>query len=115
APRGRGQRVLGLVVTGLGVGGLAAGAVFGLQASKKNEEAAAHCRDGNRCDAEGIRLDEEGRQAATISTISFIAGGALVVGGLLLVLTAPSGREQPVAIGVRPTYGGGAFTLGGRF
>lgn len=115
ARRGRGQRILGIIVTGLGVGGLGAGTWFGLQAANKNEEAGTHCRNGTECDEEGIRLDKEGRQAATISTISFIAGGALVAGGLLLVLTAPSGREQPVALGARPTYGGGAFTLSGRF
>jgi serine/threonine-protein kinase len=113
--RGGGQRVLGIIVAGLGVGGLGAGTWFGLQAADKNEEAGTHCRNGTECDAEGIVLDKEGRQAATISTISFIAGGALVAGGVLLFLTAPSGREQPVALGARPIYGGGAFTFGGRF
>ena len=113
--RGGGQRILGLVVTGLGVGGLAAGTVFGLQAASKNEQASEHCRNGTECDAEGMRLDEEGRRAATISTISFIAGGALAAGGLILLLTAPSGRERPVALGAHPLRGGGGLTLGGRF
>lgn len=74
APRGGTQRALGLALGGLGLAGVAVGAVFGLQASSKNDEAASHCR-GTLCDPEGIRLDREGRDAATVSTIAFVAGG----------------------------------------
>lgn len=123
APRGGTQRVLGLAMAGVGLAGVALGTVFGLQASSKNDDAAAHC-NGNLCDAEGIRLDKQGRDAATISTISFIAGGALAAGGLVLFLTAPSGREKPstglqsASLGVRAGGGPGAgpaFTFGARF
>jgi len=123
APRGGTQRVLGLAIAGVGLAGVAVGTVFGLQASSKNDDAAAHC-NGSLCDAEGIRLDKQGRDAATISTISFIAGGALAAGGLVLFLTAPSGREKPsqgvqnASLGVRAGGGSGAgpaLTLGARF
>jgi serine/threonine-protein kinase len=122
APRGGTQRVLGIAIAGVGLAGIAVGAVFGLQASSKNDDAAAHCR-GNLCDAEGIRLDGQGRDDATISTIAFIAGGALAAGGLVVLLTAPSGREKPAStasLGVR--VGGGVgkggtptVTLGATF
>jgi hypothetical protein len=121
ASRGNGQRIAGFVVGGVGLVGLALGTVFGLSASSKNDDAARHCRDGNLCDSEGIRLDKEGRDAATLSTIAFIAGGTLVAGGLVLVLTAPSGREKSSApvqtgsLGVRGTPGGASLTLGATF
>ncbi|MDB4937821.1 MAG: hypothetical protein JWP87_4793 [Labilithrix sp.] len=122
APRGNGQRIAGFVVGGVGLVGLALGTVFGLSASSKNDDAAGHCRD-NLCDSEGIRLDKDGRDAATISTIAFIAGGTLAVGGLVLVLTAPRGRDEkkdaaPVqtgALGVRGTPGGATLTFGATF
>jgi hypothetical protein len=119
ASRGRTQRILGLVVGGVGLGGIAVGTIFGLSASSKNDDAASHCRDGNLCDAEGIRLDKEGRDAATISTIAFIAGGTLAATGIVLFLTAPSGAEKPAStvgmMGVRGTPGGAALTLGASF
>ena len=112
-PRGGTQRVLGLAVAGVGLAGIAVGTVFGLQASSKNDDAGAHCH-GNLCDAEGIRLDKQGRDDATISTIAFIAGGTLAAGGLVILLTAPSGREKPASpvqsasLGVRAGGVGGA-------
>ena len=115
-PRGGTQRLLGLVVGGVGLAGVAVGTVFGLQASSKNDDASTHCR-GNLCDAEGIRLDAQGRDDATISTIAFIAGGALAVGGVVLFLTAPSGSEkssstlQGASVGVRAGAGGTAPTV----
>lgn len=118
--RGRTQRGLGLAIAGVGVAGLAVGTVFGLQASSKNDDAAAHCR-GNLCDAEGIRLDGQGRDDATISTIAFLAGGALAAGGLVLFLTAPSGGERAAPkASLRVRVGGGVgtgptVTLGAQF
>lgn len=124
APRGGTQRVLGLAIAGVGLAGIAVGTVFGLQASSKNDDAAAHCTGSNRCDAEGIRLDKQGRDDATISTVAFLAGGAFVVGGLVILLTAPSGREKPASgvqsasLGVRAGEAGGAgprLTFGAQF
>jgi hypothetical protein len=115
APRGGAQRVVGLSIGGVGLVGLGLGAFFGMTAASKNDEAAQHCRDGTACSAEGIRLDGEARDAATISTIAFIAGGAAVVSGAILFFTAPRGREPSAALGFRGTRGGGALTLGGRF
>lgn len=103
------QRYVGVGLVGVGVVGLAVGTLFGLRSSSKNSDAAAHCVADKYCDAEGLRLDDEGRSAGTVSTVAFIAGGAALVGGAVLYLTAPAG----VRIGgvVAPTGGGGAFGL----
>jgi hypothetical protein len=116
------QRYVGLGVAGAGVLGVALGTIFGLRSSSKNGEAATHCVADKYCDSEGLRLDDEGRSAGTISTVAFIAGGAALAGGALLFLTAPSGHPSDgSASGARrglrvggagaPTGSGGAFAL----
>jgi hypothetical protein len=94
------QRVLGLAIAGVGVVGLGLGTFMGLRASSKNDDAASHCRDTTHCDEQGLDLDKQAHDAATISTIAFIAGGTALVGGVVLYLTAPRSR---VAVGVRGT------------
>jgi hypothetical protein len=85
------QRTAGLIAAGAGVVGIGLGSFFGVRAiSKKNESnESGHCREGNKCDLEGIALRDEGLTAATISTVLFIAGGAAAAGGVVLFLTAP--------------------------
>ncbi len=109
ADRGSGQRTLGYVVGGLGVVGLGVGAVFGLQAKSKNDEADSHCGKDGLCDDEGVTLGEDALAAATLSTIAFGIGAAGVVGGLVLIVTAPSGPERagaatPATVALRGTW-----------
>ncbi len=114
---GKAQRIVGLAVGGVGIVGLAIGTVFGLQAKSKNDDASAACPDPSHCSQAGIDLDKKARDAATISTIGFIAGGALLVGGAVLFFTAPSGSpaESAASLGVRATPGGAAMTFGATF
>lgn len=98
-----GQKIAGLALGVLGVGGVALGTVFGLQAKSKNDDSKAFCRtEGTElyCQDQGINLVNDAKSAATISTISFIAGGALAATGLVLFLTAPSPKTNS-AFGVR--------------
>jgi hypothetical protein len=112
---GGAQRAVGLVMGGVGLVGVGVGAFFGLQASSKNDDAAALCRTETQCTPEGLALDKEARDAATVSTISMIAGGVLLVGGLVVFATAPSKKEPTAAVAVRPTLGGASLSLGGTF
>jgi hypothetical protein len=100
ASTGRTQRVIGVALAGVGVVGLGLGGFFGLRASSKNDDAASHCRDTTHCDQQGLDLDKQAHDAATISTIAFIAGGTALVGGAVLFFTAP---KSQVAVGVRGT------------
>ena len=88
------QRTIGFVTTGLGVVGLGVGAFFGYQAYSQNQDSLAQCRadDPNACTADGKALRDDARGTATVSTIALAAGGALTIGGLVLVLTA---RSEP--------------------
>jgi len=89
------QRTIGLVVGGVGVVGLAVGGLFGLSAKAKKDDSLEHCPDDpNRCDEEGVSLREDALKAANAATIFMIGGGALVAGGVVLYLTAPSGSSS---------------------
>jgi hypothetical protein len=90
ASPGSTQRVLGVVVAAVGLGGVAAGSVFGVLAGSHKSDAWPHC-SGTQCDATGISDLSDARRAATVSTIGFIAGGALLAGGVVLYLVAPRG------------------------
>jgi hypothetical protein len=79
------MRTAGVVVAIAGLAGIGAGSAFGIAAISKND--AAHCDAGNVCANPQDRRDAQG--VATASTIAFAAGGALLVGGLVLYFTAP--------------------------
>jgi len=93
---GTAQLVAGVVVGGVGLVGLVIGTVLGVQAKSRESDSEAYCApaDPTRCVQEGVDLIDRARTAATISNVGFIAGGVLVVGGLVLVLTAPSGSDD---------------------
>jgi hypothetical protein len=103
------QRLAGVVIGGAGVVGFGLGTIFGLQASSKWSDAKAACSDyPYGCGAVGQDLRSGARSAATVSTVGFIAGGALLATGLVLYFTAPKQRES-VALGIGP---GSAFVQG---
>jgi len=104
------QRTGALVVGGVGIVGLGVGAVFGLGASSKWSDAKSHCAAyPYGCDAQGLDARSSASSKATISTIAFIAGGAAIAGAAVLWLTADSGKEKNLAVGVGP---GSAFVRG---
>jgi len=108
-PSGAAQRTTGLVFGGVGVVGIGLGAFFGLQASSKWSDAKAKCTDyPYGCGAEGTDLRSSAHSQATVSTVAFVAGGALLATGVVLYLTAPS-TKQNVAVGFGP---GSAFVQG---
>lgn len=117
---GSGQRTAGLVVAGVGVVGLAVGSVFGLRARSKNADANPHCRpdDPTLCNPDGVALGNQAHDAATLSTIAFVVGGAALVGGVVLYFTAPkssSSSSGALGIGVAVAPNGARFGLQGAF
>ncbi len=92
---GTGQRVAGGVLGAAGVAGIVVGSIFGAGAGSKLDESKPYCRTADLCTAEGLDLVSQARSSATISTIGFIGGGALLVGGLIVFLAAPSRAPRP--------------------
>ncbi len=117
-PTWSGQRIAGLALGGAGVVGVVVGAIFGLQAiSNKNaSNADGHCDTNDLCDSTGKGLRADSIHAGNISTGLFAAGGALLVGGVVLFATARSGRP-PADAGPSAglVVGPGSFSLQGRW
>lgn len=97
---------VGLVVVGAGVAGLGLGALFGLSASRKQSD--AKC-PGNVCDpTQGGDPDKlrDAQASGNLSTVFFVAGGALAVGGLVLYFVAPKGaKASGTSARLRPSVG----------
>jgi hypothetical protein len=120
APAGGGggggtQRMIGLVIGGVGIVGLVVGSVLGLMASSSWNTAQKDAWPQAQTD------QQTASAYATGSTIAFIAGGAAVAGGAVLWLTAPKAERSPSsgaaawAIAPRVGPGGGGLVLRGGF
>jgi len=93
---GSALKTVGVVVGVVGVAGLVVGSVFGVEATSKNQQALEpqNCRTSTLCTPYGLSLTSDARNAATISTVGFAAGGALVAGGVVMWLVAPSSATK---------------------
>jgi len=91
-----------------GIVGLGLGAIFGAVASSSWSSAQKECGSPTSCPnyAQGASDHDAATSAATMSTIGFITGGALVAGGLTLFLTAPSTSSTATAVSIVPGTGG---------
>jgi hypothetical protein len=114
--RGGGQRSLGLLAAGVGIAGLAVGAVTGVLAMGKNDDGKALCPTAGACGSrEGVDAIASAKSLGAVATIGFGAGGALLVSGAVLYLTAPASRTPPLR--VVPALGAqqAGVSLGGAF
>lgn len=98
AMRGPAQRTVGIVLGAAGIAGLAVGGVFTGLALSRRDEASGRCSaDASFCDATGLERYEAAHDAASVATVAIIAGAALLVGGVVLYLTAGPKRAAPAA------------------
>jgi tetratricopeptide (TPR) repeat protein len=109
------------IATGLvGLGGVAVGTVFGFGAKSDADTAKQEC-DGNDCRTQrGVDAAEDASTKATISTVSFVAGGALTVLGTILLLAGGSSsppQRDTARLSITPYAGQGSLgtQLSGRF
>lgn len=118
-PRGDARRTIGIASVvvggvGLGVSAWLLGRAFHARDDAAQIDAATgrpHC-DDTGCDATGLDDKRSAARLANTSTIVFLVSSAVVVGGAVLWLTAPSATE-PTRPGVAVTPGGVALV--GRF
>lgn len=116
-PRG-GQRTAAFALGGVGLASLAAGGIFaGLTAGRK-AAADEHCPD-KLCDAPGLGEVATARTYAWVANVTLGAGGALVLVGGILALTAKPAGDPPSAgaLHVVPVVGSrsGGLVVGGSF
>ena len=116
---GRNQRIAGIVVGASGVVAVGIASVVTLSARSKYKDAlAAHCMGStSMCDSAGLDTTHSARHTANIATVVTIIGGAAVIGGVVLYLTAPKGHADEHALHVTPVVDteGASVILGGSF
>jgi hypothetical protein len=114
------RRTLGVALAGAGLAGLVSGVVFGIVTLNKKSKIEELCGgNAGNCNAPAGSVDPERESAttsATISTTSFIAGGAALVGGGLLYFTAPTGTTTGrIRVAPRVATTGGGMGLEGNW
>jgi hypothetical protein len=117
AAGGQGARKwVGLTVAGIGVAGIAAGAVFGILTLSQTSQQKTDCAAATDCNSHAQALADHSSATTdgTIATVGFIAGGALLATGAVLFFTGNTASE-PARAGLRVTPGIGSVAVTGRF
>lgn len=116
ADKGSGLRTASYIVGGLGIVGLGVGVVTGLVASGKHSD--ANCADNLCPDDAATQKEKDARSMANVSTVGFIAGGALLATGIVLNVLAPSrAKRTGMAVQMAPSVSpqGASWSVMGRF
>lgn len=112
---GDARRWIGIGIAGAGVVGLAVGTAFGTIAlsdvARSNQ---GPCGADGRCTSAGLALRGQAVDAARISTLGFVAGGAALATGITLCVTAPR-SDVKAAVIATPATGGAVAAISGRF
>jgi tetratricopeptide (TPR) repeat protein len=106
-----GLRIASYVTLGAGGAGLMLGVVYGLKAMS----AASEAEDLEAGATWKPAIQERGERNQKLSTISFVAGGALVAGGVVMLVLSRSSSSEHNAVSIIPTDAGAAFVWAGRF
>lgn len=104
-----GWRIAAFSIGGVGVAGLVLGGISGGLVASKTSDANAHC-PSKACDPFGWAAINDAKTFATISTVSFIAGSALVAGAVILYVVAPHATRK---MGFAPIVGPSFIGIGG--
>jgi tetratricopeptide (TPR) repeat protein len=106
------QRVAALVAGGLGVVGVGVGVAFGVVSINRGKDRDRACPSHAGCSPQAVDAADAAISAGNVSTVAFIAGGALLAGGLVLWLTGGSEEQQPTAA---VSFAPGSVAVSGRF
>jgi len=110
------QRKVALGVGGAGVAGVIVGAVAGGLAAAKTGEAKCTNADPPHCDRASYDLRKAAYPLARAADVAFAVGGAALVGGVVLFVTAPSGKAKPKsAARLSVAMSATGFILGGEW
>ncbi|MBA2542678.1 MAG: hypothetical protein H0V17_23745 [Deltaproteobacteria bacterium] len=113
------RKYLGLALGGVGGVAVIVGGVFGVKARGLFADAKETCGGSvDNCVSDRVveaqgQVDDA-RSAGTLSTVMFVVGGAAVVGGMVLYITAPKATEK-LAIKPLAAPSTAGVALSGRF
>lgn len=115
APRSStGLRDTGVAFTVIGTIGLATSAGIGWLARSKYHESDAHCVV-DACDAAGLGLRDDAQRRAKVATIVGIAGGGVLLSGLVMWIAAPTAYTGSASSGLRVGLSPMGVLLAGSF
>jgi len=118
------RKLVGLTLGGAGVAGIAVGSIFGVMAFSSWSSAGIACGPGgpshcSRASSGAVNSDHDRAVTdGTVSTVAFIAGGALVAAGVALFLTGGTHEhEARTPLAILPSLGPGqaGIALSGAF
>jgi hypothetical protein len=112
------RRAAAIAMAALAVGAVAAGTASGIVAIERKDDAAEHCPQPDACFARGIELRDEAREAAAVSTVSFVIAASAAAGSLVLWLTAPDRKaesDRTAGRRARLSIGAGGISVSGRW
>jgi hypothetical protein len=111
----QGRRLLGLGVAGVGVAGVVVGSIFGGLADVAWHDQKSACGSPASCTNAGHAAALSDHATLTtdgaVSTTAFIAGGALLVAGVVLFLTAPPRAATAGGFTIVPALGPGQASI----
>jgi hypothetical protein len=114
-----GLRTAGFVIGGLGAAALVTGGVFGVLALQKIRDVNQKCPSSPCPDGNAVSDDHSAGTFADVSTVTIIAGGAAVVGGVIMVLASPKHADAKTGMSTHPVIvlgpTGGTVGVGGAF
>jgi hypothetical protein len=100
APAKRGSLAPGIAFVSLGTFGFELGAVMGGLATSTSSDVKENCVD-NHCLASDADALDRARLFANVSTGALVAGGALMITGVVLLVVRPGGTTAP-SVGLGP-------------
>jgi hypothetical protein len=113
---GGGQRAVGGALMGLGLAGVGAGVALAVLANQSIADSNKSCAR-TTCRSEASQDLVQGQNETIGAAISFAGGGAMLVTGLIVILTAPTGAPKTTKVSFAPWFrpGAGGVGLGGTF
>lgn len=117
---GRMHRIAGVSLIAGGVIATGVAGVLTVGARGRYRDALdEHCLGSTMmCNDEGLQITSDARSTANIATVITIAGGAMVIGGIVLYVIAPkAAADEKRALYLTPVVGddGGGIVFGGRY
>lgn len=103
-------RTLGWIGVGVGGAGVAAGSVFGILALSKRAALKSDGCSNKVCPPDKASDVSTLNTLRTLSTVGLVAGSAVAVTGVILLVSAPTGERS-----VSASLGPGSLALSGRF
>ncbi len=113
------QRTVGFAVGGVGVASVIVGSIFGIKQLSDNHDALGKCPDSRCATQEEKNLHDESvdkaRTSRDVAYVGFGLGGAALVAGAVLVLTAPKQTDTKLSMAPVFTGRGPGFVFNGRW